>query len=135
MVGGLEHHDVLEVGLAAKQHLLDLQRHGLAGPHLVAHLAEPALHHRVFAGVVSGGRCDEGEGSGSRGGQTPTAARATPLGMKKHFSSVSEKMVGGGGGGGGGGRVRRGRIHQVRTRSDELLALRHACGQIETMRE
>jgi len=55
--------------------------------------------------------------------------------MKKHFSSVSEKMVGGGGGGGGGGRVRRGRIHQVRTRSDELLALRHACGQIETMRE
>jgi hypothetical protein len=53
----LENHDVLEVGLAAEEHLLHLERHRLTGPHLVGDFAEPAFHRGVHARVVHRGGC------------------------------------------------------------------------------
>ena len=53
----LEHHDVLEIGFALVKHLRHLEAHGLAGPHLVGDLAEPAVHGPVDARVVGGLLC------------------------------------------------------------------------------
>ena len=53
----LKHHDVLEIGLALEEHLGHLEAHGLAGPHLVGYLAEPAVHGTVDALVVGGLLC------------------------------------------------------------------------------
>jgi hypothetical protein len=42
VVGRLEDEDVLVLALLVVEHLVDLERHGLAGPH-VGDLAEPAI--------------------------------------------------------------------------------------------
>ena len=42
VVGGLEDQDILVLGLLVVEHILDLEGHGLPGPHF-GNLAEPAI--------------------------------------------------------------------------------------------
>ena len=46
VVGGLEDEDILVLGLLVVEDFLDLQGHGLTGPH-VGDFAEPAIYTRT----------------------------------------------------------------------------------------